>query len=123
MTMREEAREIVKAYSAGSATYAFFTSPIPGTTVGVVAADAHMVYEIAKVYGYSLTLTEAVGTVGALLGAGTTIKTTLNEALTFIPFIGYVAKSIIAGGTSRLLGELAIDHFEDKYKKDRGSTT
>lgn len=120
MGMREEARKVVDNHLLVSAGYALVTSPIPGTTVGVVGIETAMVYEIAKVYGYDLSPQEAASILGSLLGAGTVVKTSLNEALTFIPGFGYLVKAAVAGTSTHLLGKLAIQYFENKYKKDQG---
>lgn len=119
MSLRDKADEIVNNCSLTSAGYAFATSPIPGTTAGVVAAEAWMVCEIAKVYGFSLSPSEATRLITSLLAAGTAVKITLNEFLTFLPGIGYVAKAAIAGYSTKALGELAIQHFEERYKTEK----
>lgn len=120
MTLKEEARKVVENYLLISSGYAFVTSPIPGTTLGVMALETKMVYEIAKVYGYNLSPGELTGLVGSLLGAGQAIKTVLSQVLTFLPGFGYIAKAAIAGGSCGFLGESAIEYFESKYKTDSG---
>lgn len=118
MDKREEASKIVNAHLAGSAGYAFVTSPIPGTTLGVVAIETKMVYEVAKVYGYNLSPAETTGLVASLTGVGAAVRMTLSQVLTFVPGAGYVAKAAIAGGSSYLLGQAAIDYFENKHEED-----
>lgn len=113
-TCSQRASEWVHLYASGGA--AFAALPIPGaTSAGLAAAEAHMIYWIAKIYGEDLSVKE-IGLVLSTLGlASMGLKVVALEACNFIPIAGWLVKSAIAGGTIQGVGRLIIRHYEQKY--------
>lgn len=115
ITCKARALKWVHLYAAGGTTFAMLT-PIPGaTTAGLTAAETHMVYWIAKIYGEELSVKEIAITLGGLELAGLGLKAAAMEACTFIPIAGWIVKGVIAGGAIEGIGHVIVDHFEDRH--------
>lgn len=116
MRAKDRSMEVVEEYTAGTAAYSFL--PIPGgTSLGLATAEAAMIGAIAKVYGLKI---DAVVWPLLLkycllqLGGSAGLKA-LAEGLTYIPIIGWFAKSIVGGGSTYLMGRGAISYFEEQF--------
>lgn len=90
-------------------------APVPGTSLMLGAAETHMIYWIAKIYGENLSVAEIAAVAGGLELAGLGLKVLAMEAMNFVPILGSAVKSVIAGGAIEGIGALIIDHYEDKY--------
>ena len=99
----DNARSIVNKFTVGAIGASF----VPGSTLILVGADALMVNEIAQCFGCGSGVAE-----GFIASLATTAvaKTGLNFLLEFIP----VAKQLVAGTGTKVLGELAIQFFKSK---------
>lgn len=87
---------------------------VPGSTSAALAAmEAHMCFEIGKIYrGDGFTAAEGFR-VAAAVGVATVAAQVLAlEALNLIPFAGWAVKGAIAGGIIKALGEAIILHYE-----------
>jgi uncharacterized protein (DUF697 family) len=116
MKCYDKAKEWVHTYAVGGAAFAALPIPVPGlTSGGLVAAETHMVYWIARIYGEELSLKEIAIVLSGLELAGIGLKTLAMEVCNFIPIAGWIAKSAIAGSAIEAIGHLIIKHFEDKY--------
>jgi len=109
----ERARAWVNGYTVVG-TGIVIAAVVPGTTSAALAAmETHMCYEIGKIYrGGDYSMGEAIlaaGAVGIVAIAG---KMAALEALNFVPFAGWAAKGVIAGGIIKALGEAVIAHYE-----------
>jgi uncharacterized protein (DUF697 family) len=118
VTCEDRAQEWVHLYAAGGA--AFAALPIPGgTSAGLAAAESHMVYWIAKIYGEELSVKEIGLTLGTLGIAGLGLKAVALEACNFIPVAGWLIKAGIAASAIEGIGATIIRHFEQKYPGKR----
>ena len=114
VTCKERSHLWVHAYAAGGA--AFAARPIPlGTSLGLTAAEAYMVYWIGRVYGDQLSAGDIMMVVGGLEIASIGLKTFAMEALNFVPVIGWAIKPVIAAGAIEGIGAATIAHFEARY--------
>jgi uncharacterized protein (DUF697 family) len=118
VTCEDRAQEWVHLYAAGGA--AFAALPIPGaTSMGLAAAESHMVYWIAKIYGEELSGKEITLILGTLGLASLGLKAFALEACNFIPVAGWLIKGGIAATAIESIGATIIRHFEQKYPGKR----
>jgi uncharacterized protein (DUF697 family) len=116
---RQRARATVNKYALGGGGFALLVSPLPGVSqLPLTAAETKLVSDIAKIYGYSLKGEEVAGVVGGLLAGGTLLKVGVMEAATFLPGVGWIAKGAVAGSAIKLLGEAAINFFDDRRRRE-----
>ena len=110
---KERARVWVHSYVA-LGTAIVIAAIVPGTTsVALATMEAHMCYEIGKIYkGTEYTVTEAASVAAAVGVAAVAGQMIALEALNFIPFAGWAVKGAVAGGIIKGLGEAIIMHFE-----------
>ena len=116
MYAKDKARKYVNGYTAGGAAYSII--PIPGSTaLGLSAAEATMIGQIAKIYGLSLDSIIwpfLLKMIPLQVGGAAGLKA-LAEGLNFVPFIGWLAKPLVAGAAVKAIGETAIAFFEDRF--------
>jgi uncharacterized protein (DUF697 family) len=113
-TCEDRALNWVHAYSAGGLTLAILPLPV-ATSAALAAAEAHMIYWIAKIYGEELSVKD-IGMVASGLGiAGMGLKLIALEACNFIPVAGWLVKGAIAGGAVQTIGRAIVTHYEQKY--------
>jgi uncharacterized protein (DUF697 family) len=112
---RGKAKSTVNKYVALAGGTAIATGPIPGSSVALTGIEAKMVYDVARIYGFHLSMEEAGLIVSGLLSASLALKAVATEASTFVPVLGWwVAKPSIAVAVCKTVGEAAIRYFEDK---------
>jgi uncharacterized protein (DUF697 family) len=120
---RDKARKYINNYTAVGAGYSILPIPI-GTTLGLTAAEAAMVGQIAKIYG--LRMDTIVGPlilkVILLKVGGAAALKALAEGLNFIPIIGWIAKPFVAGATIKAVGEGALIFFESRFPDQRANS-
>lgn len=117
---RRQAQSTVTKYAAGGGALALVLSPIPGISqIPLTAGEAHLVTEIARIYGYSLGKEETLGVVAGLLAGSTLIKVGVMEAATFLPGVGWALKAGVAGAAIKALGETTIYFFEDRRRQEQ----
>ncbi len=112
-TKKERARGWVLSYVV-IGTGIVVAAVVPGATSGALAAmEAHMCYEIGKIYrGPEFTAAEALRIAAAVGIAAIAGQMAALEALNLIPFAGWAVKGVIAGGVIKALGEAIIAHYE-----------
>jgi molecular chaperone DnaK (HSP70)/uncharacterized protein (DUF697 family) len=110
---RDKARRVIWNYAATSGGAAILLSPIVGSSLALAGLEAKLVMDISKIYGYDLKPEQVGAIIGGLLAGGAVVKVAVNEALTFVPGIGWVAKGGVAAVAVKGLGELAIKYFEN----------
>lgn len=77
-----------------------------------------MVSEIAKVYGFQISMGDANLLLSGLMAGSMALKAVATEASTYIPVLGWwVAKPSIATAACKAIGEAAIRYFEDKLRE------
>jgi uncharacterized protein (DUF697 family) len=110
---RRKAEAWVNGYTATAVAAVVATSPIPGTATGVLCTlEATMCYQIGRIYKTNWSIGEATAAAGVIGIAAFLGKIAALEALTFLPFAGWVAKGVIAAGIVKGMGQLVIKHFE-----------
>lgn len=111
-TCKRRATRWVNGYAAGGALFAAI--PLPGgTSAALTAAEAFMIYHIAKIYR-SDDLAAIGAAIAVELVASPALKA-LAEALTFTGPLGMVVKPAIAGSFIKSLGSAIIAYLEKKY--------
>lgn len=111
---RRRAEAWVNGYTAGAVAAVLAASPVPGSATGVLCTlEATMCYQIGSIYKASWSAGEAAAVAGAIGLAAFFGQIATLEALTFVPFAGWVAKGVIAAGIVKAMGQLVIKHFED----------
>lgn len=110
---KDRARAWVHSYMA-IGTGIVVAAVFPGSTSAALATmEAHMCYEIGKIYkGSGFTMAEALR-VAAVVGiASVAGQLAALEAANFVPIAGWAVKGAIAGTVIKLLGEAIIAHYE-----------
>ncbi len=113
---KDVARKHVNGFSLGGGAFAII--PIPGVhSAGLTAAEIKMATDIARIYGIKPNgiVWKIILKVIMLKLGGSALLKGVGEALTFIPIIGWAAKSIVAGSAIKGFGEILIAYFEDKF--------
>jgi uncharacterized protein (DUF697 family) len=113
-TPREKARALVHKYAVAGTAWAVLPIPI-GTSIGLTAMEAHLIYWIGRIYGEHPTNMDVAMTLAGLELASVALKTAAIEAANAVPVIGWGIKGAIAGSAIEAIGDLAIRHYEQKY--------
>lgn len=110
---RKQAEAWVNGYTATAVAAVLATSPLPGTaTVVLVGIEVTMCLHIGRIYCSEFSAAQAKSTATAIGLSAVVAKIAAMEALTFLPFAGWAAKSTIAAGIVKILGQKVIAHFE-----------
>ena len=112
---KEVARKQINHFSMAASGYALV--PIPGHSVVLTVAEAKMAANIARIYGvkpYGVVWTALLKLLMLKLGGSALLKA-VSEGLTFTPIVGWLAKSVIAGGIMKGFGETLIAYFQQKF--------
>ena len=116
MSKRDEAKNWVHGYSAVGVGIVI-AAIIPGTTsVALMGLEATMAYHIGKIYKDLFTMDDAIDVAKKVGLAAVLGKIAALEALTLVPFAGWVVKAPIAATVIELLGHSIIEHFENETK-------
>jgi uncharacterized protein (DUF697 family) len=105
---REQARSAVNKWAIGFASVAW----IPGSHYAMTAGDITLVIQVGSIFGVDMDRTGA----GALF---TTVAAPLlgsklaHSILDFVPVVGWAAKSAVAAGVTKSVGEALIHYFND----------
>ena len=120
---KDKARHLVNNYSIGGGAVTIV--PIPGGhSVGLTVAEASLAVSIAKLYGIKpvgIVWTYVLKFIMLKCGGSFLLKL-LGEGLTFIPIVGWFAKSLIATSAIKGFGELVILYFESKFPNHKADT-
>lgn len=128
MLCKEKAREIVNNSALAGAAFAFI--PIHGHSLILAGFEAGLGLKIAAIYGIELKLWSIVSKfilkkvlIVAGVGVGAkALATASMEFFVYIPVLGWLAKSVIAGLTIKGLGEAAIIVFEEIFPNKQSNS-
>src|SRR6204780_250505 len=103
---KARARKWVNGYTVAG-TAVVIAAIIPGTTSTALAAmEAHMCYQIGKIYrGEDYTMKEAVAVARIVGLVAIAAPMVALEAANAVPIAGWAVKGTIAGGVIKTLGE------------------
>lgn len=111
---REKAEAWVNGYTATAVATVMGTSWLPGASSAILCTlEATMCYQIGRIYKKNYTMADAITAAGMIGVTSFVAKLAAMEACTLIPFLGWAAKSAIAAGVVKGMGQLVIEHFED----------
>lgn len=115
MSKQDRAREWVNNYAI-TGTGIVVAAIVPGaTSVALMAIEATMCFHIGRIYrGDDFSMKEAGGIAASVGLAAVAGQIVALEALTLIPWAGWAAKGVIAGGIIKTLGEAIISYYENK---------
>jgi uncharacterized protein (DUF697 family) len=110
---KARARKWVNGYTVAG-TAIVIAAIIPGTTSTALAAmEAHMCYQIGKIYrGEDYTMKEAVAVARIVGLVAIAAPMVALEAANAVPIAGWAVKGTIAGGVIKTLGEAIIARYE-----------
>ena len=119
---KARARKWVNGYTVAG-TAIVIAAIIPGTTSTALAAmEAHMCYQIGKIYrGEDYTMKEAVAVARIVGLVAIAAPMVALEAANAVPIAGWAVKGTIAGGVIKTLGEAIIARYE-KMDRSKGQT-
>jgi uncharacterized protein (DUF697 family) len=114
MNNRERAEQYVNGHTGAAVGVVLATALVPGAaSVVLLAQEAVMAHQIARIYGKNITRDEA-GAIAAKIGlasvAGKIIA--LEAAILTGPF-ALAIKPAIAAGIIKILGGMIIDYFDN----------
>lgn len=105
---REQARSAVNKWSLGFAAVAW----IPGSHYVMTGGDVTMVLQVGAIFDVDLDRTQA-GAVFATIAAPVIGSKIAHSVLDFVPVFGWAAKSVVAAGVTKGVGEALISYFND----------
>jgi uncharacterized protein (DUF697 family) len=102
----QEAKEIVNKYTIAAAAGGW----VPHACLVLTPMQIKMCHDVASCFAVKdYTAATVIGSVGAALGGHAVVDT----VLTYIPILGWAAKTVTAGSVTALLGEALIQHFKE----------
>ena len=105
---RREARSVVNQWAVKFAAIAW----IPGSHYAMSGADTIMVTELALLFDVDMDKATLAGVFTSV--AAPLIGSKLaHTALDLVPGVGWVAKSAVAAGVTKKIGDGLIDYFDD----------
>ena len=114
--VHKRARDMAIWYAVGGAAFALLVSPIPGASSAVlVFLEAMMIYNISKLYHFPINPRIVVGGVVLLLSLSFGIKMVVELIIGWVPLLGWLVKTMVAGGVIYGLSEASLMLF-DKYR-------
>ncbi len=105
---KEQARSAINKWAAGFAAVAW----IPGSHYAMTGGDVTMVIQVGSIYNVDLTKTQAAS-VFTTIAAPLIGSKIAHSVLDFIPVFGWAAKSAVAAGVTKVVGEALITYFHD----------
>ncbi len=105
---REQARLAINKWALGFAAIAW----IPGSHYAMTGGDVTMVIQVGSIYGVDMDRTNA-GAVFTTIAAPLIGSKIAHSVLDFVPVLGWAAKSAVAAGVTKVVGETMIRYFED----------
>ncbi|MEM1172653.1 MAG: hypothetical protein AAGJ08_27155 [Cyanobacteria bacterium P01_H01_bin.35] len=105
---RRLARSRINQWAAGFAAVAW----IPGSHYAMTAGDVSMVMQVGSIFGVDMKKTEATA-VFTTIAAPLIGSKVAHSILDFVPVVGWAAKSAVAAGVTKAVGEGLIGHFND----------
>jgi uncharacterized protein (DUF697 family) len=116
MLARDYCKDLVGRYAAGAGVGALV--PLPGTSFAITAAEVKLVADIARAYGEALTDDEALKLI-ALTGAKNVGVKAVGEAAAYLPWVGWMARPALFAASVKVVGDVAIGHFEARNPNAR----
>lgn len=114
MSNREKAENYVSGHTATAVAIVLGTALVPGAaSIVLLAQEAVMAHQIARIYGQRITESEAraiAAKIGLASVAGKIVA--LEAAILTGPF-AFAVKPAIAAGIVKILGGQIINYFED----------
>ncbi|MEG3834732.1 hypothetical protein QUA46_04235 [Microcoleus sp. MON2_D6] len=105
---REQARSAINKWALGFASVAW----IPGSHYLMTGGDVTMVIQVGSIFDVDMDKTQA-GAVFATIAAPLIGSKLAHSVLDFVPVFGWAAKSVVAGGVTKAVGEALIAYFND----------
>ncbi|MBP0027685.1 hypothetical protein [Roseofilum sp. Guam] len=105
---RVQARSAINKWALGFASIAW----IPGSHYAMTGGDVTMVIQVGSIYDVDLDRTTA-GAVFTTIAAPLIGSKVAHSVLDFVPIVGWAAKSAVAAGVTKAVGEAMIRYFED----------
>ena len=114
MSNREKAERYVKGHTATAVGVVVATALIPGAASAVLLAqEAVMAYQIARIYGQNITQGEATAIAAGIGLAAVAGQVLALEAAILTGPGAFFIKPVIAGGIVKILGGQIINYFEN----------
>lgn len=104
---RQQARSAINKWALGFASVAW----IPGSHYVMTAGDVTMVIQVGAIFDVDLDRTTA-GAVFTTVAAPLVGSKIAHSVLDFVPVIGWAAKSAVAAGVTKAVGEALIHYFD-----------
>ncbi|MDJ0553186.1 MAG: hypothetical protein QNJ68_01840 [Microcoleaceae cyanobacterium MO_207.B10] len=105
---RTQARSAIDKWALGFVAVAW----IPGSHYAMGAGDITMVMQVGSIFGVDLDRT-AAAQVFTIVAAPLIGSKVAHSILDFFPGVGWAAKSVVAGGVTKGVGEALIGYFND----------
>ena len=105
---KEKARSAINRWAFGFASVAW----IPGSHYVMTGGDVTMVIQVGSIYGVDLDKTQAAS-IFTTIAAPLIGSKLAHSLLDFIPVLGWTAKSAVAAGVTKGVGEALITYFHD----------
>jgi uncharacterized protein (DUF697 family) len=105
---QEQARSAINKWALGFASVAW----IPGSHYVMTGGDVTMVIQVGSIYGVDLDRTTA-GAAFTTIAAPLIGSKVAHSVLDFVPILGWAAKSAVAAGVTKAVGEALIVYFHD----------
>ncbi len=119
MRASERASEWVEENAVRVAGAAALPILVPGAhTTMCTALEAYMIYNVARIYGQSMSIRECAALIPALgttIVVGKTASALAGEYLNWIPVAGWALKGAVGGATAFAIGTASVEYFENKY--------
>ncbi|WP_017719902.1 hypothetical protein [Kamptonema formosum] len=103
---REQARSAINVWALSFASVAW----IPGSHYVMTTGDLAMVVQIGSIFAVDLDKSQA-GAVFATVAAPLIGSKIAHSVLDFVPVLGWAAKSAVAAGVTKTVGEALIHYF------------
>lgn len=118
---KDRSRRWVHGYTAAG-TGIVIAAVIPGmTSAALISMEAHMCYQIGKIYrGDDYTMEEAIAVAKIIGLISVAAPLVAMEALNAVPLAGWAVKGGVAGTVIKGLGEAIIAHYEKLEAQEKG---
>jgi uncharacterized protein (DUF697 family) len=103
---REQARAAINKWALGFAGVAW----IPGSHYVMAGGDVTMVIQVGSIFAVDMDKTTA-GAVFTTIAAPLIGSKIAHSILDFVPVVGWAAKSAVAAGVTKAVGEALIEYF------------
>lgn len=115
-------KAIIHGSAADAACVGFATAQIPGDRVVIGGVQIDMVMRLAKVYGKRIDRSTALAIAKAAVASAIGPEA-VNQVIKYVPGVGNIANTTVAGSITEAIGWLAVKIFEgeiDWFDKGKG---